>query len=480
MSARHPDQTRQRLHVVDWRPLPCDLDAEAACLSAVLYQGERVVELDELRPEHFYSDAHRRIFEAILELRDAGTPIDVGTVADSLDRADRLAQVGGREYLGVVASAAPVLIPAHLKARIAILQRHWRARQALTITRGLAERVEGGAEPDAAIDGALAGLAALRPLSPASTVLGADAIWAPRPPIAFVVDRLLPRGSLALICATGSSLKTWLALALVIAVATGEDWLDRFACEQGASLFVDWESGEDELRRRLQRLSACPVPGVSIACMPATFINAPDFEATSRQWATDRRLLVIDSLAAGTVDIDENDARFAQGLRTLKRVAEETGCVIVVLHHNRKGRAEGDDDERDRPRGTSAIYAACDVVLSLSRADDDAFMVHQTKARGGRKVEPFVVRVDDVGESRTVVSSREAQERTAARDSFGEAKGRVLRLLATDHDCRSANEIHRRVRGTKRTVLEAVKELEERGTIARVAGTYRLVSEVST
>ena len=49
---------------------PHDLDAEAAVLSAVMLDPLAFDKVNEfLRPEHFYSEAHRRIYEACIELQ---------------------------------------------------------------------------------------------------------------------------------------------------------------------------------------------------------------------------------------------------------------------------------------------------------------------------------------------------------------------------------------------------------------------------
>ncbi len=98
------------LPLVGGRVPPHDLDAEAAVLSAVMIDGpslDRVLEF--LKPEHFYSEAHRRIFEACVELRSAGKPVDVVQVGTWLKDRDRIAQVGGMGYLTEVLNAAPAV-----------------------------------------------------------------------------------------------------------------------------------------------------------------------------------------------------------------------------------------------------------------------------------------------------------------------------------------------------------------------------------
>ena len=62
-----------------------------------------------LKPEHFYSEAHRRIHEACVELSAEGKPVDVVQVATWLRDRERLAQVGGMAYLTEVLNAAPAV-----------------------------------------------------------------------------------------------------------------------------------------------------------------------------------------------------------------------------------------------------------------------------------------------------------------------------------------------------------------------------------
>src|SRR5258706_4962638 len=96
----------QRLEpaMVAGRVPPHDLDAEAAVLSAILLSREaldRVLEI--LKPEHFYSDANGRIYEAAQELALAGTPIDIVSIASYLRDRERLQQIGGLPYHAPIA-----------------------------------------------------------------------------------------------------------------------------------------------------------------------------------------------------------------------------------------------------------------------------------------------------------------------------------------------------------------------------------------
>jgi len=324
-----------------------------------------------------------------------------------------------------------------------------------------------------------------------------EEIYAPIPPATYTIDPLLRRGNLALIVAFGSSLKTWKMITAATAIATGERFLERFDCPNpGPILIVDWESGSEELRRRLQadakaRGLSGPVRGVEFITMPDLFFTSKDFEPELTKLAEGRAAVLFDSLAAGSVEVEENDARFAQGLQVCRRVGEKTGASMLALHHSRKDGGE-DSDERQSVRGTGAIFAAADVVFSLRRPrkakdNEDAFVVRQTKARGGKRVAPFVIRVQDQpdGGVRTYATDLEedgddiAEETRAAASSFGRVRRSIVMLLGEERELKSANAINVRVKGSKPTVLAALRELQEERLVVQHDGCFRLASEVT-
>lgn len=106
---------------------PHDLEAEAAVLSAVMLDPEAMGKIPELRAEHFYSEAHRRVFEASLALREAGKPVDVLQVNNWLKDRNRLRQIGGAGYLSEILAASPVV--AHVASHARGIREKWHARQ---------------------------------------------------------------------------------------------------------------------------------------------------------------------------------------------------------------------------------------------------------------------------------------------------------------------------------------------------------------
>ncbi|EYF04239.1 replicative DNA helicase [Chondromyces apiculatus] len=133
---------------------PHDLDAEAAVLSAILLDRDaldRVLEI--LKPEHFYHDAHGRIYEGAQELALAGTPIDIISVSSWLRDRERLQQIGGAAYLATLADATPAV--SHVAAHARVVYEKWRLRQLIaTCQRVSAEGYGDVGEVQAFIDGA--------------------------------------------------------------------------------------------------------------------------------------------------------------------------------------------------------------------------------------------------------------------------------------------------------------------------------------
>lgn len=318
----------------------------------------------------------------------------------------------------------------------------------------------------------------------------ADEIYAPLPPIDWIVEGIIPKGSVGLIVAYGSSLKSWAELDLIDAIPTGRKWLGRFPCKPGAALMIDFEAGSYEVRRRLQRIARGGGlernDGVRFISFPPSFLNDEAFFVELLKLAADYVVITIDTLSAGSPGVDENDARFAVPLYKLKKVAEATGCAFVVLHHTRKSK-DGEDD-RETTRGTSAIFNALDFELKLFRSKDneESFVCKQTKARGSKKVEPFVITVVDTGIDASQVLAAdidslgdEESELTERVGGIEGAKRKILILLGTQHDIRSGNELHRRLKGTKKTNLDALEELKERGLVHLANGCLRLKSEAA-
>lgn len=75
-------------------------------LGALLIDKDAIVKVAEfLHPEHFYRDAHQKIFETILKLYEKREPVDLITVTSALKRRKLLDKIGGASYLTELADS---------------------------------------------------------------------------------------------------------------------------------------------------------------------------------------------------------------------------------------------------------------------------------------------------------------------------------------------------------------------------------------
>ena len=80
--------------------MPHSIEAEQALLCCILIDNYTVADIvPVLTEEHFYSQAHQIIFANIKELYNNRKPIDFVTLVDSLERCNKLGEVGGIDYI---------------------------------------------------------------------------------------------------------------------------------------------------------------------------------------------------------------------------------------------------------------------------------------------------------------------------------------------------------------------------------------------
>lgn len=82
-------------------------EAEMSVIGGLLLNAEAVDRIGALRPEHFWSEAHRTIMSVMLAMIGSGRPIDVITVAEEIDVRGLSEQTGGLAYLGELAINTP-------------------------------------------------------------------------------------------------------------------------------------------------------------------------------------------------------------------------------------------------------------------------------------------------------------------------------------------------------------------------------------
>lgn len=100
---------------------PHNIEAEQSVLGSMLLDKEAVaVAVDGLKPEDFYLDAHKEIFEAMVDIFDRGEPVDLVTVVEELRQRTTLDAVGGVSYITDLSMTVPST--ANIKYYVAIVE----------------------------------------------------------------------------------------------------------------------------------------------------------------------------------------------------------------------------------------------------------------------------------------------------------------------------------------------------------------------
>ena len=98
---------------------PQNLEAERSTLGSMLLDKEAIFRAMEiLRPEDFYKEAHRIIFQAVVSLANRNEAVDLVTVTEELRQKNQLEDVGGVPYLTSLVNAVPTAANVEFYARI--------------------------------------------------------------------------------------------------------------------------------------------------------------------------------------------------------------------------------------------------------------------------------------------------------------------------------------------------------------------------
>jgi len=143
------------------KPLPNNLEAERSVLGAVLLDNNALnAAIENLKPEDFFLDQHRRVFTQMIALGESQQAIDLVTLTEELHRRGDLEAAGGAPYLAALADGMPRVTNVEHYARIvkekAIL------RNLIHATHNIQQRAfEGEDGADAILDNAESSIFAL-------------------------------------------------------------------------------------------------------------------------------------------------------------------------------------------------------------------------------------------------------------------------------------------------------------------------------
>ncbi len=232
----------------------------------------------------------------------------------------------------------------------------------------------------------------------------------PLPPREWLVDGLIPMGTVTLLYGDGGNGKSLLAQQLAAAVAEGGEWVGH-KVRRGKALFLSAEDPDEELHRRMVDIASAD--GRSLATYGDLLIRSmvdanpllaqldprqslvpsPLYRRLRETVLAERpTLLVLDTLA-NLFPGNENDrAQVQLFVNLLKDLAASSGCAVVLLAHpSRAGMATGTGDS-----GSTAWSNAVRSRLYLDKIMVDGVELNPNRKRLSLKKSNYGARGGDM------------------------------------------------------------------------------------
>jgi hypothetical protein len=195
-------------------------------------------------------------------------------------------------------------------------------------------------------------------------------------PVKWMIDKVLPVGSFSALFGPPGSFKSFIALDIAEAIATGRTWMGNQVTEQGAVLYLCGE-GFGGVGARIKAIkqhhgTEDGAPIYVIRHQLNLRSSVEDFNALMiavenlvTELGIDFKLIIIDTLARAFGGGNENDSSdmgsFISSCGNIQKIVQ--GCALMILHHSGKDATKG-------LRGHSSLLGAVDTELELIRFED--------------------------------------------------------------------------------------------------------------
>ena len=389
------------------RPLPQNLEAERSILGAILLDNQALnAAIENLRPEDFFLDQHRRLFQRMADLGENQQAIDLVTLTDALHRRGELDASGGPAYLASLVDGMPR--SSNIEHYVRIVKEKALLRNLIHATHAIQERAfEGEEDADAILDGAessiftlaeervRAGLIASKELVRAnfdrlerifregksitgvSTGYGElDKLTSGLQPSELLILAARPsqgKTALALNVAENIAIRAGLPVAIFSLEMSKESLLQRLVAsvaQVDAHKFRTGHLGREDWRRMTEALSQIATAPLWVDDAGSTTVV--ELGAKSRRLKRDRglSLLIVDylQLISARGRFSNRNEEVSSITRGLKGLAKELQIPVLVL--SQLTRAPERDERRPQLadlRESGAIEQDADVVMFIYR-----------------------------------------------------------------------------------------------------------------
>jgi len=285
----------------------------------------------------------------------------------------------------------------------------------------------------------------------------ADWLSEPEQEQKWVIDGLLPVGTLVMASAFPKVGKSVFTRHMALAVAKGEPFLDR-EVEQGSVIYLALEENQDKVKRSFRNLGMTETTPLRLK------VSQPHSDAVDDLVriveAEKPRLVVLDTVTRMPKAKFEMADYFgnSEWLTVYLWLAHETGTTIVVNYHSsRKGSQLEGADAIMAPLGSTGIMATTDQTITIKKESDYS----RSFSSSGRyeEIPPTQLSFDKETERLGVVGEKSQLSHQRIRQDI---------MDAIEGDTwQPQRETLDRVTGDAKGVLTALNELIDQGIVER-------------
>ena len=296
----------------------------------------------------------------------------------------------------------------------------------------------------------------------------------PRPPTdRWLVEGLWGWPAVGFVAGTPKSMKTWMALELAVAVASGQPCLGRYAVKKrGHVLVYAAEDSAEAIRERVAAIASArhiDLDSLGVGLISVPSLRLDNEEHRRRLLATvatiKPRLLILDPLVRLHSGDENSSGDISSLLDFLRTVQREHEVAVLVVHHVRKSPAS---QPGQALRGSGDLHAWLDSALYLMRSNGR--LILRPEHRDNAVVEPVEIALDP-DRPHLVVRGPAGDAPLADDPSSGDTydlEARVVEALSAQPRTRTALRDQLKVRNE--TLGQVLRGLQARGIVLQANG----------
>jgi len=210
-------------------------------------------------------------------------------------------------------------------------------------------------------------------------------------PQRWLVKNIIPQGSsLGMLFGKSGSTKSYLAISLMLSIATGQDlWFNK-KVKPGKVLYLCGEGHHAAYERMacwLQQNDVTEVPNTMFIAEDTFNLDTPlgeseflaALEKELSSFSPD--IVVVDTLNLYMASDENSTLESTMFIKALRRLSSRFDCSILLIHHTGVS-------EQDRARGSSVFLGAMDYQLKVSKLESGDYKMEHTKNKAGIEEQP--------------------------------------------------------------------------------------------